>query len=226
MTQIVVDVAGWWRGLGIGVWVYGDGMVHNNDATPLDLIAAPGATPRYRASTLSDGTTRVLAAGSGKLAVVADVSNGVNGGRIVWDAKQLQICTSNACQAVSTDPRDVTLDPAWSADGRELAYVQAPDRTTGPWTQSVVSRWYEDHELRILDARTGAIRIVPAARGAAVPVWSPNGKSLLFVGEDGIWLLPHLRDDAVEIVRPLFKGRWPNYFGQTAWPAQFAWWSR
>jgi WD40 repeat protein len=223
MPQIVVDVAGWWRGLGIGVWVYGDGMVHNNDATPLDLITAAGAKPRYLVSALSDGTTRVFAAARGRLAVVADVSHGVNGGRVVWDAKQLQVCTSIGCNPVSSDRRDVTLDPAWSPSGRLLAYVQAPDRTTGPWTQRVVSRWYADHELRILDTRTGAVRVIRSGRGAAVPIWSPDGKSLLFVGKDGIWLLPRLRGTPAEIARPLFNGAWPNYFGQMAWPAQFAW---
>jgi WD40 repeat protein len=225
MTQIVVDVAGWWQALGIGVWVYGDGMVHDNDETPLDLIGAARAEPRYLASTLSDGTTRVLAAGRGRLALVADVSHGVNGGRVVWDAKQLHVCTSVGCRAVKTDRGDVTLDPAWSPNGRLLAYVRAPDRTSGPWTQGVVRRWYRNHELRILDVRTGAIRVIAAARGATVPVWSPDGRSVLFVGEDGIWLMPRLGGKAVEIAWPLFAGPWPNYYGQMAWPAQFAWWS-
>jgi hypothetical protein len=226
MTEIVVDVAGWWRGLGIGVWVYGDGMVHNNDATPLDLIVAPGAMPRYLTSALSDGTTRVIAAGARRIAIVADVSHGVNGGRVVWDEKQLQICTPAGCKPVSTDPRDVTLDPAWSANGGLLAYVQAPDRTRGGWTQRVVSRWYASHRLRILDLRTGGIRTVAAARGATVPVWSPGGNDLLFVSKDGLWLLPRSLGKPVEIARPLFRGRWPNYYGQMAWPAQFAWWSK
>jgi dipeptidyl aminopeptidase/acylaminoacyl peptidase len=226
MTEIVVRLAGWWRGLGIGVWVYGDGMVHNNDATPLDLIDTPGATPRYLTSALSDGTTRVIAAGARRIAIVADVSRGVDGGRIVWDKKQLQICTRAACRPVSKDTRNVTLDPAWSTDGRLLVYAQAPDRTRGGWTQSTVSRWYASHRLRILDLRTGSIRTVTAARGATVPIWSPNSKTVLFVGEDGIWLLPHLRAKPVEIARPLFNGRWPNYYGQMAWPAQFAWWPR
>ena len=226
MTQIVVDAAGWWRGLGIGVWVYGNGMVHNNDETPLDLIPAARAKPRFLASTLSDGTTRVLAAGGGRLAAVADISHGINGGRVVWDAKQLQVCTRNACQPVTTGRRQVTLDPSWSVDGRQLAYVQAPDRTTGPWTQRVVTRWYANHQLHVLDVRTGTNRTIRTARGATVPMWSSNGESLLFVGKDGIWLLPRLRGEPVEIARPLFRGTWPNYYGQMAWPAQLTWWTR
>jgi hypothetical protein len=223
MTEIVIDTAGWWRGLGLGIWVFGNGMVHNNDATALDLITRAGAKPRYLASTLSDGTTRVASSGGNSVAVVADVSHGVNGGRIVWDAKQLQVCGSGGCTPVNSDRHEVTLDPAWSPAGRLLAYVQAPDRPGGPWTQRVVTRWYGDHQLRILDVATGAIRVVAAGHGAAVPLWSSDGKSLLFVGADGIWLLPRLGQPAVEIARPLFTRAWPNYYGQMAWPAEFAW---
>jgi WD40-like Beta Propeller Repeat len=226
MTQIVVDVAGWWRGLGVGIWVYGNGMVHNNDATPLDLISARAAAPRYLVSALSDGTTRVIAAGRGKIAVVADVSHGVNGGRVVWDAKQVEICTRVGCSPVRTAKRRVTLDPAWSANGRFLAYVQAPDRTSGPWSQAVVGSWYAEHQLRVLDTRAGVTRKLGFAGGATVPIWSPDGRSLLFVDKDAIWLLPRLDSEPVEIARPLFKGTWPNYYGQMAWSAQFAWWAR
>jgi hypothetical protein len=225
MDAIVVALAGWWRGFGIGVWVFGDGAVHNNDETPLDVIAAPDARPRYLTDALSDGTTRVTAAARGRLAVVADVSHGVNGGRIVWDKKQLQVCTPASCRAVDTNRRSVTLDPAWSANGRRLAYAEAPDRTTGGWTQRVVKRWYAAHRLHVLDVRTGVTRTIPGGRGATVPIWSANGASLLFVAGDGISLLPRLGARPVQIARPLFAGFWPSYFGQMAWPTQFAWWS-
>ena len=78
MGQILVDPVGWWRGFGIGFWVFGNGMIHNNDETPLDLIAKPDAHPTTLAQTLSDGTTESFAASpvGKRLAVVADISQG------------------------------------------------------------------------------------------------------------------------------------------------------
>jgi dipeptidyl aminopeptidase/acylaminoacyl peptidase len=227
MTQILVDPVGWWPGFGIGLWVYGDGMTHNNDATPFDVVSAPGAKPRYLAQTLSDQTTRVVAAGRKRLAVVADVSHGIDGGRLVWDAKQLQICTpGGGCTPISVKRRAVTLDPSWSANGEELAFVEAPDLNSSGGPQSVLRQWYADHKLRLFDARTQTTQTL-AARGATVPVWSADGRSLLVIDRDGIWLLPRRGAKPVEIASPLFRRSvWPAYYGQIAWPAQFSWSSR
>lgn len=226
MNQIEVDPAGWWDGFGIGLWVFGDGMTHNNDETPLYAVAAPFARPRFLAETLSDGTTRVVAAGSRALAVVADVSHGRNGGRVVWDKKELQICprVRGVCRAVGTAPGRVTLDPAWSPDGTELAFVDAPDRPGAGWSQHVLDRWYGNHLLRIYDLRTRTLRTVDGARGATVPEWAPDG-SLLYVARDGLRLLGRSTAKPVAIASPLFRpNAWPSYYGQIPWPAQFAWW--
>ncbi len=227
MNEILVEPAGWWRGFGIGFWVFGDGMVHNNDATPLDVIGAPGGRPRLLAQTLSDGTTDVLAAnGRGTLAVVADVSHGSNGGRVVWDKKQLQVCGSRACVAPVASSSKVTVDPAWSPDGRTLAFAEAPDFAFPGWPQRFMQRWYAKHVLQLYDLGTRKLQTIRAAKGATVPAWSPDGKSLLYVAGDGLWLLPSLSSAPVEIASPLFtQRRWPAYYGQVAWMSQFAWWS-
>jgi hypothetical protein len=226
MTEPQLALAGWWRGVGIGFWVFGDGMTHNLDATPIDVVAAPGAAPRFLADTLSDGTTRVLDSGAGALALVADVSHGVNGNRIVWDAKQLQVCRSR-CRPVVVDRARVTLDPAWSPNGTRLAFVEAPDLTSGGWPQSLLQRWYDDHALRVLDVRSGRLTTIRRAAGAAAPLWSADGRSLVYFARDAIWLLPRLGGIPVRIAGPVFFAkRWPAFYGQMAWPSEIAWSSR
>src|SRR5207249_8227856 len=46
MNGIVIGAAGWWPGLGIGFWVFGNGMVHDNDASLLAVAGDAGARPR------------------------------------------------------------------------------------------------------------------------------------------------------------------------------------
>jgi hypothetical protein len=228
MSGPLLSVAGWWRGLGIGVWVVGDGATRNLDATPLDVISKPGAKPKFLLDTLSMQTTRVVAGGTRAVAFVADVSHGVGGGRIVWDAKQVTVCIPRgSCTQIVTDRRKVTIDPAWSPDGRRLAFVEAPDRRTGGWGQRALTRWYGEHVLRVYDTRTHRLRTVPSARGATAPLWSADGKSIVYVADDGVWLLPSLGAKPTRIASPLFTpSNWPSYFGQIAWPLQLAWWSR
>jgi Tol biopolymer transport system component len=226
MSQIVIDAAGWWPGLGIGFWVFGNGMIHGNDAAPLAVVAAPAARPRLLARTLSDGTTRVIAAGPrGRLAIVADVANG---GRVVWQAKQVELCgRAGPCTRIVRSNATVTVDPVWSPDGRTLAFVEAPNLSFAGWPQTLLHRWYGAHRLRLYDAATGRVAAVAAGRGATVPQWSEDGRSLLYVANDELWLLPSLTGKPVEIAAPLFaRERWPAYYGQVAWTAQFAWTSR
>lgn len=225
LNGALLDPVGWWRGVGIGFWIYGDGATHNLDATPLDLIEKPGARPRLLAKTLSDGPTRVIAAGGGRLAIVADVGDGRGGGRVAWDEKQVQVCHAvDGCRGLVTTPRTVSVDPAWSPDGATLVFAVAPDNRASGWRQSSLARWFGEHRLLLFNAKTGRIRNVPAANGATVPLWSSDGKSLLYVSGDGLWLLPTLTSTPVEIATPLFPPHnWPSYFAQIAWGAQFAW---
>ena len=230
MGQPLIDLAGWWRGRGIGVWVFGNGMTHNLDETPLDVVSRPGAKPRFVADTLSVETTRIVSGSKGDLAVVADISHGRNGGRVYWDAKQVQICSAvGICSplVVSTNRSQVTLDPVWSPSRRELAFIEAPDRLQGGWGQSTLTKWSSEHTLRVYNTKSHELQTIAAAKGASIPLWSANGKSLLYVDRDGVSLLPTLHAKPVTIATPLFApSRRPSYYGQIAWSDQLSWWSR
>jgi hypothetical protein len=220
--DVVRQVVGWWR-RGIGFWRFGNGAVHDNDATRLEVVASPRARPRLLAWTLSDGVTRTVSASGDRLAIVTDSKRA---GRVYWQDKRVVVCGGGpACAPVRTPPSRVTVDAAWSPDGHVLAFVEAPNLSFPGWPQRLLQRWYAAHRVSLLDAATGRVRSVARTSGATVPVWSADGR-LLYVARDGLWLLPTLSSDPVEIAAPLFPRRtWPAYYGQVAWSAQFAWWS-
>jgi WD40-like Beta Propeller Repeat len=221
MNGILFQLAGWWRNLGIGFWVFGDGMIHNLDATPLDLVSSAGVRPRLLGRTLSDGGTDAIAAtANGNLAIVTDHG----GGRAAWQDKQVELCGPISCGVVSHAPGTVTVDPAWSSNGKTLAYAQAPNVLAGPWSQKRIAAWFAAHRILLYNTANGHTRSVPEARGATAVSWSPNHRSLLYVRDDALWLLPTLTSQPVRIATPLFPPHnWPQYYAEIAWSAQFAW---
>jgi Tol biopolymer transport system component len=66
--------------------------------------------------------------------------------------------------------------PAWSPDGRYLAYVQEQTATAGPG-------WYH-RPLHIRDVKTGEERTLAEEFGLRSPRWSPDGRSLLVIGKE------------------------------------------
>jgi hypothetical protein len=231
-------------------------MTHNNDDTPVEMLTAPGATPHIIGQTLSDGTTVTIAsAPNGALAIVAST-----GGREYAQGKVVEICdrASLSCSPVTNGSvwsgkplpcpsagcagqpaagavgSGVTLDPAWSPNDRLLAYIKAP---VAPDDVSPLVPWYSAHELVLLNTTTHTTTNVAALHGASVPTWSRNGKDLLYVSNDSLWMWPVNGAHPVEIAGPLFSeqawhdanaldgGQYLSYYHQVDWIGQFSWWS-
>lgn len=153
------------------------------------------------------------------------VALGAGAGREAWTNKQVVTCERGRCGTIVTTAAPLTLDPAWSPDGTTLAYVSAAAGPEGSaFDQSALRHWYASRRLWLVRAH-GGLSEVPGPAGAAAPQWSADGRSLLFVARDGLWLLPSVAAKPLEIASPLFGSRWPNGHGSVPWPAQFAWWS-
>jgi hypothetical protein len=248
-NEAIAELAGWWSKWGIAFWVFTSGMTHNSDSTPLAVIARPDAQPRLVAHTLSDGTTDAVAAGpGGQLALVA---SSTSAGREYTIGKTVERCSPDtfSCAALpgastwtgrpltckpcfgapaTGSGSAVSLDPAWSPDGTLLAYVKAPAyRSAGDPSLA----WFEAHQLYVWNARTDATRRIGASSGSSLPTWSLDGKNLLYVSGDGLWLADVATGKAVEIEHPLYReSTWKKiattslaFYGQIPWSKQFSW---
>src|SRR6266704_1368831 len=105
-----------------------------------------------------------------------------------------------------TDDPYADLEPAWSPDGSQIAFV------TDRFTTSLNQLSYGDYQLAVMDARPGArIRQLPhLAKAKHInPQWSPDGKSLYFLGDPGgitnVYRLA-LGDGAIRQVTNVFSG--------------------
>ncbi len=150
--------------------------------------------------------------------------NGLN--RYAWQTKTLEICSraSGACAPVRAPKSEHTLDPAWSPDGKTLAFIEAPASSAAGFPQPVVARWYAMHTLWTLRTSSRAAHKITGTHGATAPVWSSDGKSLVYEAGEALWLVPALPGKPVKIAWPLFPPTsWPTYYGQVDWTEQFAW---
>lgn len=190
------------------------------DGEPMYEIRSPGAPLAQLGYILAPAAGGVVSFGPG-----GTFALGAGPGRYAWMTKSALICqaATERCRALPATRGTLTLDPAWSPNGKALAFVEAPSSTTGSFYPSQVTAWYATHHLFLLKGNYSATAEVPGTKGASAPVWSRDSRSLLYVSGNGLWLLPGLDKAPVEIAAPLFALPWPSYYGQVDWPDQFAW---
>jgi hypothetical protein len=212
---------------GVVVLPHRQGVLVSFDPMQSASLAADG-TPMYEIRS-SQGPLRKLGVTVGqKISVgkAGQLAIGAGPDRYAWSTKTVETCApaSSSCTSVSAPIGKLTLDPAWSPDGKTLAFVAAKSQSDSDFFQKTIRRWYSTRHLWLL--RAGASRPVelPGTVGAAAPVWSRNGKSLLYVGDDALWLIARVGQRPVRVTGPLFPtGHWPSYYGQIDWTSQFAW---
>jgi hypothetical protein len=186
------------------------------DGSQLYELRTPGGPLTPIAITVGNSVT------SGKDGMFS-LSAGEN--RVAWMNKAVETCdaTTARCAQVGTPKGMVTVAPAWSPNGSTLAYVEAASMPNWNFPQAVLDQWYSTHQL-LLKSGNDAPVAVQDSKGATDPVWSSNGKSLLFVDNDGLYLLPRIGATPEPIAKPMFPpNAWTSYYGEINWTGNFSW---
>jgi len=187
------------------------------DGLELYELRAPGARPKQIGLTVG---LPIAIGANGTFAI----TNG--GNRYAWLTKSVETCSaaSALCTPVPTAHGELSFDPAWSPNGKQLAFVEAPTISATNFFQATVKRWYASHSLWILQRARTTPDEIKGSGGASSPTWSANGKSVMYVANDALWLLPTLSSKPVRIASPLLTpNNWQSFFGEINWTDQFAW---
>jgi Tol biopolymer transport system component len=102
---------------------------------------------------------------------------------------------------VTAEEEDAESDPTWSADGKFLAFGQSgptPERTF----------------VEVLDLQSRRISQLPGSQGIFGPRWSPDGRYIVAISQDGTKLL--LFDFHTQHWQQLARS---NLIGYLAWSA-------
>jgi Tol biopolymer transport system component len=225
-SQAALLVAGWWpNGQGLMAWADEQGSA-SLAADGLSLVSFPlsGGRPVTLGFTLLFPSFLATSPVQRRVAV----DNG--GDRVLWDNKTILLCApTGGCKGFPHGmPHPTNLDPALSPAGQALAFVHGDASLSRAQTfgQASIAAWYATRSLWVY-VPGGQPRAIPqAGTSVADPTWSEDGKHLLYVRDDGLWLVNPLAGaaaQAVPVVSALFAGAWPNYYAYVDWRDQFAW---
>jgi len=199
-----IVLAGWWpNGKGLLYWLDPDHSASlMADGVDLYSLRLGASEPELLASGLD--RRGWLSTSSGNRLVM------VKGGpRIVWANKSLALINleSGNVQDLENLAGCVTIDPSLSPDGSQIALVAARDLGDHVWgfnrTEDLTS-WVATRTLWVENSDgSGAHPLTAAGRGIYQPQWSKNGKRILYVKDNSLWLIGIDGGEPEEICGPL-----------------------
>jgi Tol biopolymer transport system component len=216
-----------------GWWPNGQGLIFMIDPGHSSSIAADGLT-LYSISLHGNTKTLIKTLGyqdwlswapSGtKLLVVSGT------GREIWTGKSLSVCDAAAgsCHVLSMPKGSVALDPAWSPNGKQVAYVRAKDagKVGGFSKASTNEAWVRTRSLWIADPTGAHAHQLPAAGpGIYQPMWSRSGTALFYVRDNTLWRIGLTGASPTKVVGPFPTppAAYPfGYYGHLSWSGQLA----
>lgn len=117
------------------------------------------------------------------------------GPRIAWTDKYLALGdVSTGVEKKFTNPQGtVSVDPALSPDNRQIAFVAARDLGAEVWGFSQpgeLQKWINSRALWLVNVDGSGARSLPnAGPGVYQPEWSGDGKYIMYVADDSVWII-------------------------------------
>jgi TolB protein len=215
-TDESLRLAGWWPdGTGLLAWRISPVSV-NSAFDGADLVSIALSGKQVHLTTMLPYPQWLSWSPDGHhLAVVEGKGREANTG------KHLAVCdvAADGCQSVAGSPGTVALDPAWSPDGSQIAYVQADDDVTLRFVD-----WLRTRELWTMRPDGSEAKRLGALDGVDWLNWSPDGRRLLAVGgENALWLVDPTFVSPV--ASPLAYGGNPavDFYSFVDWSQTLAW---
>ncbi len=162
-------------------------------------------------------------------------------GRELWRNKWLLICDllANDCKKVPQAANTVSLEPAWSPDGTQIAFVRADAPINYAGGDAAFAAWSNTRALWIVDAYASNVHLVASQfSGVQTPIWSHDGKHLLCGRtnggyNNGLWLADVGADDGKQnfaarfVAGPLGanQNNLFGFYGYINWVGLLSWYS-
>lgn len=202
--------------------------------------------PDFSASLLADGTSLLAVPASGGTPMTItrfmlaypdflswspserDLALVDGGGRFTWDNKFLARGQFPGPVQRVTGPDVAVLDPAWSPDGRRLAFVSSPAAgSIGGGTAADRAMAQRRIWMMADSANLHSLTNDPRFRDER-PEWSADGTSILFARLQGqqaqLWLMRADGSDQRPVVADLSPGPGTfGYYGFLGWAALYDW---
>lgn len=213
-TADVLEVAGWWTNWGIAYWDDPNGSA-SIAADGLALYVVPGAAQSPHS--LGEALVRSDWLGADP---TGDATMVAGGSRVEWQGKAVQTCSPYTCHAVALPAGSVSVDPALSPTG-QIAFVEGRASSSYTSDPAQVSAWEAGHTLWVATRGSQKAAPVNGGQGASAPRWSPDGRQLMFVKDDGLWIVPAAGGRPARVASGLAEPA--DYYGQEQWLFQYAW---
>ena len=145
------------------------------------LTKAPQSTSDVASAWAPHGTSLTVARCAPATFGEAPADARVTGGFVETSCEIVSVAVDGSNESVLVS---AGAEPAWSPDGKSLAFTTARDRN-GTYRAGEDERaWARD--VYVKDIATGVERRVTASRGVSesAPRWSPDGEQLLFIRDD------------------------------------------